>query len=251
MIVNADDLGRSAGVNEGIARAHREGIVTSATLMANAPGGAAAGTLARALPRLDVGVHLVLTFGRPLSDPARIRSLVERDGSFPKAPEAFVGTARADAGEALLEYRAQYGRARELIGREPTHLDTHHWVHDEPALEDAVARLAEETGAAVRIHGDAQRDRLRSRGIRTPDRFVRAFQHEGHVDVRSLTRVLAGIDDGVSELMCHPGESGDADLLATSAYAALRPVELATLTDPAVRRALDRLEIGLATFADL
>ena len=73
LIVNADDLGRSAGVDDGILRAHREGIVTSATLMTNAPSTQHAASLARATPTLAVGVHLVLTYARPLSNRACVR----------------------------------------------------------------------------------------------------------------------------------------------------------------------------------
>ena len=79
LIVNADDFGRSTGINLGIVRAQREGIVTSTTLMTNAPGTAHAATLAATTPGLAIGVHLVLTYARPLLNPARIRSLV-REG---------------------------------------------------------------------------------------------------------------------------------------------------------------------------
>src|SRR5437867_2380204 len=115
LIVNADDLGRSAGVDRGIVRAHREGIVTSATLMANTTDAAHAGAVARADPSLDVGVHLVLTFARPLSEPTRVRSLVTPTGEFPR--RSLLLTREVDRDEALVEYRAQYARARELIGR--------------------------------------------------------------------------------------------------------------------------------------
>src|SRR5438128_5261666 len=82
LIVNADDLGRSVGVDRGIVRAHREGIVTSATLMTNTSDAAHAGAVARADPSLDVGVHLVLTFARPLSESSQVRSLVTPTGEF-------------------------------------------------------------------------------------------------------------------------------------------------------------------------
>ena len=254
LIVNADDLGRSRGVDLGIVAAHERGIVTAATLMANAPGAAHAAKLARTHRGLDVGVHLVLTYARPLSDPARVSSLVERDGSFPRSPSAILGMDRVDAAEALVEYRAQYVRATELLGTEPSHLDSHHWVHDEPALEWAIGELARETGAAVRQHDAAQRERLRARGVRTPDSFCRAFQHGRNVEVPSLLKILERVAEGGSattELMCHPGETDDAELLATSSYARERPVELATLTDPAVRSAIGRYGLTLATFRDL
>jgi predicted glycoside hydrolase/deacetylase ChbG (UPF0249 family) len=248
LIVNADDFGRSAGVDNGIVRAHGEGIVTSTTFMTNAPGTPHAAALARATPSLDLGVHLVLTYARPLSDPARIPSLVRADGSFWRPSELLARP--IDRTEALMEYRAQYGRARQLIGREPTHIDTHHWVHDHPALSWAVCELARETGAAARSHTPAQRDEYRAKGVRTPDHFTREFQHPGHIEVADLLALLARVEDGVTELMCHPGEP-DPELVATSAYARERPIELATLTDARVRAALDQRRIKLATFAEL
>src|SRR5438132_3219433 len=115
LIVNADDFGRAPGVNAGVLRAHRDGIVTATTLMVGAPAADDAARIARATPSLDVGVHLTITYGRPISDPSAVRSLVDHDGAFPRTPGAFVGTQRADRAEALVEYRAQVARARELI----------------------------------------------------------------------------------------------------------------------------------------
>jgi len=250
LIVNADDFGRAIGVNAGILRAHRDGIVTATTLMVGGPAADDAARIARATPSLDVGVHLTLTYGRPAADPGRILSLVEADGAFPRVPAAFIGKDRAKREEALIEYRAQHARATELLGRGPTHLDTHHWLHDEPALEWAITALAQETGAAVRPHDAAQRERLRAAGVRTVDRYVRDFQHEGRVDVATLERILGGIGDGTTELGCHPGEP-DGELERTSAYAALRVAELATLTDPRVCAAVERHDIALATYAAL
>ncbi len=248
LIVNADDFGRSAGVNLGIVRAHREGIVTSTTLMTNAPGTAHAAMLAATAPGLDIGVHLVLTYQKPLLNPSRIRSLVREDGSFWRPSELLVRS--IDRQEALMEYRAQFARARELLGTEPTHLDTHHWVHDHPALSWAVCELARETGAAARTHTPEQRDEYRAKGVRTTDHFTREFQHPGHIDIDDLLALVARLEDGVTELMCHPGEP-DPELARTSAYARERPLELAVLTDPRVRSAIERDQITLTTFAEL
>ena len=250
LIVNADDFGRAPGVNAGILRAHRDGIVTATTLMVSAPASAAAARIARATPSLDVGVHLTLTYGRPVTDPKRIPSLVETGGTFPHEAAAFLGTARADREEALIEYRAQHARAAALLGHAPTHLDTHHWLHDDPALEWAITALAQETGAAVRPHDDAQRERLRAAGVRTVDRYRRDFQHDGHVDVATLERILDDIGDGTTELGCHPGEP-DADLERTSAYATPRVRELASLIHPLIRTAIERNGIALMTYAEL
>jgi predicted glycoside hydrolase/deacetylase ChbG (UPF0249 family) len=251
LIVNADDFGYTRGVTAGIVRAHRDGIVTATTLMVNAPDTAGAVSAARAEPRLDVGLHLVLTYGRPLTDPARVPSLVDDDGRFHRVSE-LMRSARPTSDEALTEYRAQYLLARRLLGRAPTHLDTHHWVHDLPALEDAVFALARETGAAVRTHDGRQRARFRDAGIRTPDRFVREFQHAGAIHVEALLDILERLAevDGVAELMCHPGEVDDA-LVASSSYAHDRGIELETLTDPDVRAATLRLGIELIRYDEL
>jgi hypothetical protein len=250
LIVNADDFGYSERVSAGILRAHRDGIVTATTLMTNAPHTAGAAKLARATPSLDVGVHLVLTFDRPSGDVARYRTIVDKDGRFFR-PNALLAR-DIDRHEALAEYRAQYHRARDLLEREPTHVDTHHWVHDHPALEWAIGELARETGAAARIHSDEQRDRLRARGVRTPDHFAREFQYADKVGVGSMLALLERIatKNGVTELMCHPGEP-DEGLAKRSGYARERATELATLTDPRVRAAVTDLGIALATFADV
>ena len=165
-------------------------------------------------------------------------------------PDAFLGAGRADRDEALTEYRAQVERAVELLGRAPTHLDSHHWLHDEPALEWAIITLARETGVPVRPHDDAQRDRLRAAGIPTIDHYRRDFQHEGHVDIAALERILGDLDDGVTELGCHPGEP-DAELAATSTYASLRSDELATLTDERAKAAIARNRIALSDYTVL
>lgn len=253
LIVNADDLGRSKGVDAGIARAHIEGIVTSATLMTNGPGAEGGAAVARENPRLGVGVHLVLTYARPLSDPAAVPSLVEPDGAFPRKPSALVGRGRARTDEVLREYRAQLARARELIGRDPTHVDTHHWVQEEPAIFDAFLELARESGLAARHLNAAERERLRAAGVRTTDRYTREFQHPRPIDVAALLALLERIaaeGDGSTELMCHPGEA-DAELERTSAYAAHRQVELATLTDPTVRAKVRELGFVPITYGDL
>lgn len=252
LIVNADDFGYTAGVTRGILAAHTTGVVTATTLMTNAPDSSGAGAAARRTRSLDVGVHIVFTYGRPLLPPSRVPSLVGDDGAFPKV-DALMRLGRPRADEALLEARAQYELGRELIGRDPSHLDTHHWVHDLPPLEDAMLALAKETGAALRAHDGRQRARFRDAGVRTTDRFVREFQHSGAIGVDALVALLEQLAEqeaGTVELMCHPGDP-DAQLLEGSSYAAERGVELATLTDARAREAVARLGIELATYAAL
>jgi len=251
LIVNADDFGYTPGVTRGIVLAHREGIVTATTLMANAPDTEGAADAARAVPDLDVGAHLVVTYGAPLAPAEQVASLVTAEGRFPRVSD-LLRSGAPKAAEALIEFRAQYQRVGALIGREPSHLDTHHWVHDLPALEDALLALAKETGAAVRTHDGRQRARFRDAGVRTPDAFVREFQHTGAIHLEALLDLLERIaeEGGVVELMCHPGEP-DTALLEGSSYAAERGVELDTLTHPRVRAAVERLGIELADYRAL
>jgi len=125
-------------------------------------------------------------------------------------------------------------------------------VHDMPALEEAVLALAKETGAAARTHDGRQRARFRDAGVRTPDRFVREFQHTGAIHLDALLDLLERLaeEGGVIELMCHPADP-DAALLKGSTYAEDRGIELDTLTHPRVRATVDRLGIELANYSAL
>ncbi len=106
LIVNADDFGYTPGVTRGIVRAHREGIVTSTTMMANAPDTESAARAARSTRSLDVGVHLVFTYGRPLTPPEKVPSLITADGTFPRVGE-LMRSGKPSAEQALAEARAQ------------------------------------------------------------------------------------------------------------------------------------------------
>lgn len=252
LIVNADDLGRSTGVDLGIQRAHREGIVTSATLMTNGPGAEHGAAIARSNPDLGVGVHLVLTYARPLSDPKDVPSLVRGDGYF-RRPSEIVGRGVVRELDVLHEYREQFERARDLLGREPTHIDTHHWVQADATIFGAFLALAHEVGTAARHLDDRERADLRRAGVRTTDRYTREFQGPRPIGVDALAQILerlAAAGEGSTELMCHPGER-DEELERTSAYAKERPVELATLTDPRVREKVTALGFKLGTYRDL
>lgn len=230
LIVNADDFGLSPGVNRGIIRAHREGIVTSATLMVTMPAWAEAVELARATPTLAVGLHVNLTAGRPLAGPAP--SLTGPDGGFRRPAEL---GASAETAEAEREVRAQVERFL-ATGLPLSHLDSHHHVHQGvPAVGAAVSKVAAELRVPVR-GTDA---RLESRFYGAPG-----------VSLRALLDLLGQLPDGPTDLMTHPGEA-DELLEKLSSYHAGRRAELALLIAPAVREAIDRLGIELITYADL
>ena len=246
LIVNADDFGRTSGINRGIAFAHRTGIVTSATLMVNYAPAREAAELAGSCPRLGLGLHLALTGGLPTLPPEQVGSLVDSAGRLPGKPE---GLDRARPGEVLAEARAQLRRFREIVGRNPTHLDSHHHSHRLPVVLEAMVTLAGEEVLPVRGASPQMRDALRASGVRTTDAFVESFYDEG-ATLPGLLAIIGGLTGGTTELMCHPAYA-DPELLATSGYAAARERELSVLSSPEVLRAVQERELELINFAEL
>lgn len=229
LIVNADDFGLSPGVNRGIIRAHREGIVTSATLMVNMEAVAHAVALARTSPSLPVGIHLVFTAGRPLAE--GVDSLTGPDGRFLRG-SALLDSARPDHLER--EVRAQLAAFRST-GLPLSHIDSHHHVHQEiPALGQIVRRVAGELRVPVRAQSCP---------------FSAAFYGAERVTPEGLLAILQELPPGLSELMTHPAEP-DGELPLLSSYCTARQVELATLTDPRVRSMLQAEGITLTTYAE-
>jgi len=241
LIVNADDLGRTSGINAGIFEAHDRGVVTSATLMV---GFAAAAEAARGLaerPALGVGLHVTLTGAAPTLAPERVPSLVVEGGRFPAKPE---GIAFPRHEELVAEIRNQLTLFRELTGRLPTHLDSHHHSHRHPTVREALLEVAAEHRLPVRASSPEIRARARDEGLATTDRFVeRFFDAEATLEV--LLEILDSVEAGTTELMCHPGRADD-ELRAGSTYHAPREREIAVLCDPAVRAriAARGLELG-------
>lgn len=218
LIVNADDLGACAGVNRGVVEAHRQGIVTSASLMVRMPGSEEAVHVARECPGLSVGLHV------SFSDERR---------------QPFVDLSDPDSCRASLE--AQLTRFAELMSRPPTHLDSHHHVHMQPLLRPAFQEAADRYGIPLR---DCS-------GVRYSSHFYGQWageQHPEQVSVPGLTRILeADLGEGVTELGCHPGYP---DPTLASSYTVERELELRTLCDGRVRRFVDENAITLVSFAD-
>jgi hypothetical protein len=246
LIVNADDLGRTPGVNRGILEAHRRGIVTSATMLVTAEAAAEVPALARETPELGIGLHLAFTGGSPASAPALVPSLVDAGGRLPAGTE---GLASAQPGELLAEARAQLRRFRDLMGRDPTHFDSHHHAHRLPAVLEVVVALAWETGLPVRSASEEMRASLRREGITTVDHFVEEFYGDG-ATTEVLVRLLARLPVGTSELMCHPAVVDDA-LRAGSRYAEPRAQELAALTHMEARQVVQAAGIRLVHYGTL
>jgi predicted glycoside hydrolase/deacetylase ChbG (UPF0249 family) len=219
LIVNADDFGAGRGIDRGVVEAHRDGILTSASLMVDMSGSEEAARLAAELPRLSVGLHAVLTGedGAPIVD-------------------------FDDAERCRAELHRQVRRFAQLTGRSPTHLDSHHNVHRDLRLLPVFLELAAEHRLPLREHSQASY---------FPD-FYGQWDGEAHpewIAPASLVRMLAAdIGPGVTELGCHPGYM-ESDF--RSSYSAERETELRTLCDPAVRRAIGEQGIELVDFRAL
>jgi chitin disaccharide deacetylase len=219
LIVNADDFGACSGVSRGIVEAHRQGIVTSASLMVAMPASEEAAALADDCPALSVGLHI---------------SFVDEQ----MHPVADVSD--PDACRAALD--AQLARFTELLGRLPTHLDSHHHVHTRPGLLPRFREVAQRCGIPLREYS----------GARYCSRFYGQWAGESHpeqVSVAGLIRILeTEVDDGVTELGCHPGYP---DPSLVSSYTEERELELRTLCDARVRRFLETSEIALVAFGEV
>jgi chitin disaccharide deacetylase len=245
LIVNADDFGRTEGINAGTLEAHRRGIVTSATVMILE--GAAAAGIRRALfesPRLALGLHCVLTGGgAPASPPDSLPTLAP-GGVFARNAEAL--PADIDAGEIRRELENQIELFRSIAGRLPSHLDSHHHSALHPRVEPVFASVAAELGLPVRAASPEAFVALRGRGLPTPDRFFDSFYGPGATR-ENLQRLVEDLSDGTSELMCHPGFA-DPVLRAGSTYCDEREREVEILCDPAIGALLSRDGVELVTF---
>lgn len=241
LVVTADDFGLSPGVVEGIVDAHQIGIVTSTSLMVNAPAAEAAFEEARRLPSLATGLHFVLTFGRPLGPTDPLSRLLDEDGSFRKNGSGAHPPARPD--EVREELRAQLRAFEKGVGRPPTHIDGHHHVHLHPGILRVAIEEAGRLGIPLRSRGREVRERLRLERIRTCERFVDEFYGDDVSEARLLS-ILESLADGTSELMCHPARE-DGALATLSGYVDSRFRELETLTSHGVAQALVRLGIEL------
>lgn len=243
LVVNADDLGRTVGINDGIFEAHRRGIVTSATMMVGFPAARDAAARLRDHPELGIGLHVTLTGARPTLPAHEVPSLVDAEGRLPRKPEVISGF---EPVEVLAEVRHQIALFVALAGRLPTHLDSHHHSHRVPVVLDAVVAVAREHGLPVRRSSEAIAARLLGEGIATTDAFVDRFiDDDARLEV--LLELLEGLGPGSTELMCHPGYPDD-ELRRESGYAEPRRREIDLLTHPEVLGTVRALGLVPARF---
>jgi len=243
LIVNADDFGLTRGVSAGILDAHRLGIVTSTTVLVTADPDREQLAAAREVG-LGLGLHVNLTMGRPLTRP---RSMVDGNGVFLRDPRraAFA----ADPAEVRAEVEAQIAKFQGLVGRLPTHLDSHHHVGLHAPVRDVVLEVAATYGVPVRSQDAPARARARSAGLRTTDHFFGESGPEAYWSAARTLAHLRALPAGVSEFMCHVGRFDDD--LGGSRYGRQREVEMTGLGTPGARAAAHALGIELRHFGQL
>jgi len=245
LIVNADDFGLTRGVSRGILEAGASGIVTSTTLIVNRPLEPALVDELKA-SELGVGLHMNLTLGAPVANPKRVPSLVDAEGTFVR--DAREAAKRASKDEARIELGTQIDEFRKIMGRFPTHLDTHHHIgRHEPILE-LVLDFARAIKVPVRSQDDGVRAAARRLTLRTPDHFMGESGPDPYWSAERVLEHLASLPGGVTEFMTHPGYFDDD--LAYSRYGKQRETELAGLTDPRARKAVAQEGIRLAHFGN-
>jgi chitin disaccharide deacetylase len=252
IIVGADDLGLSPGVTQGILEAYRDGVVRSTSLLVTFPGAEEAAALALAERGLEVGLHVDLVGGRPASDPAHVRSLVDAEGRFHRLPQftARLLSGRIRLAELAVEVRAQAARAREW-GVEPRAWDSHRHTHLMPPASRVIALVARQEGARYlrrarppRLAATAKAQLLGvasvaawlvQRGVPGNDWFVDLTALPSRPDPAAVA--LYAAYPGLGEIVAHPGRPDDA-LRATGDSLTLRRFDdLAVLIDPLLRSA--------------
>lgn len=218
LIFNADDFGASTGVNRGILECHTRGVVTSTSFMVTGRAVSEAVSMSRDHPALAIGLHW------------DICGEDEREFDLSDLP------AVRD------EFRRQLDEFHRLMGRMPTHVDSHRHAHREKHLMPVFRELVEPLGVPLRDDGRV--------------RFVGGFYAQWewlvtdleHISVPFLQQMLRDeVSDGWTEFSCHPGYM-TADY--KSIYAREREVEVESLTDPRIRRTIEELRIRLVSYND-
>ncbi len=251
LIVNADDFNLTEGVSHGILEAHDRGIVTSTSFMVNLP---APGRILKELKKrkkLGVGLHLNITLGTPVALPRKIPTLLKADGSFKKRSELdFKNISQAELAE---EYRSQIERFRKLLGRLPTHLDTHHHLHAKKEIFEIFTRMAARYRLPVRMSclcTAGVRKKLKTRGVLTTDHLIEDLESAHAWSRVSLLKALRTLRKGTYELMCHPARC-DKALMAISSFNRTREREREALCSVEVQSFLKEEKMRLIAFGDL
>jgi len=269
LVVSADDLGLTEGVNRAAVQAHVDGVVTATSLLAVGRAFDHAVALLREHPSLDVGAHLAIVGeDPPLLSPTEVPTLVDRRGRFPfsyRAVCARAAAGRVDPDDVRREMSAQLERIR-ATGLPVSHVDTHQHTHLWPLVGRVVAGLARDAdvpwvrlptsrvrgpvGVVVRrLHTRLSRE-LNGAGRRTTAAYA-GLDEAGRMDVVRFAGVVRLIGaDATAEVNTHPGESHDPDL-TRFAWNYRWEDELSMLTDDRTRALLRDRGVELVSFRDL
>jgi len=280
LIVNADDFGLTPGVNRAILEAHAHGVVTSATLMANAAGFDEAVRLTKSSPALSVGCHVMLVDGAPVSNPSEIPTLTD-SGKFGTRLTGFAMRAvggSINPAEIETEVAAQVSKLQ-AAGIQPSHVDTHKHTHMFPQILRPLLRAAKAWGVrAVRnpfgrfafsavlgrpklwkrygelmLLNPLARSFLRSvqaEGMLTPDGSV-GVAATGSLDEKLFRQIVENLPEGTWEFVSHPGYNDAALDRVRTRLRQSRERELQILTSPAIRETIERGGIELISYRDL
>ena len=284
LIVNADDLGWTEGVNRGIAEAHRKGLVTSTSLLANGRAFVSALKVAAANPELGVGIHLNLSDGPPTAKVQEVRGLVNEAGEMEAGPESLllrIAGRSLPLDEVEREWDAQIQKVRDA-GIAPTHLDGHKHVQMLPGLFEIALRLAKKHGIrAIRVAHEESKLRaalssageqrtgvvlkqgVQARGLKllardareladhaalvTTDYFCGIAQ-TGELTREGMERLLKILPEGTTELMSHPGYADEELRHTQTRLQESRQMELQILTDPQIRKLVATQGIRLISY---
>jgi hopanoid biosynthesis associated protein HpnK len=287
LIVNADDFGLTEGVNRAILDGHKNGIITSTTLMANGLAFDSAVAASSTAPGLGVGVHLNLTQGRPVTPAAQVPSIVTSDGSFFPSPGNLawqILSRRAKVGDIETELRSQIEKVASA-GIRITHLDSHKHIHLLPPLFSVVVKLAREyridcircpiepasnaIGPLLSVRSGwtlKARQCLLGRGLSTlaalqvnkvADAGLYRVEHfyglsqTGFLDAAILRHLLRELPVGTSEIMCHPGYVDQALLGTPTRLRAQRETEFEALTNADIGELVAKMGIELISYDKL
>ncbi|HEY5290205.1 MAG TPA: hopanoid biosynthesis-associated protein HpnK [Caulobacteraceae bacterium] len=274
LIITADDFGASEAVNEAVEIAHREGVLTAASLMVSGPAASDAVERARKLPSLRIGLHLVLVEGRPTLPAVQLHHLTAADGNF-RSNMAEAGATMffhpAARRELAAEVEAQF-KAFADTGLPLDHVNAHKHFHLHPTIAGLAIAVGRRHGLramrapvepiqslkAIEPHrpvrpdplfetfARALRRRARRAGLQTPDQ-VFGLRWSGQLTEARLSALIAGLPEGLSEIYLHPATRGDFE---GSAYGLFHAEELAALTSPNAARALAQSGARTGGYAD-
>ena len=286
LIINADDLGLTRGVNRAIFESHQHGVVTSATLMANSAAFSDAVETIHSLSHkgLGIGCHLVLVDGKPISAANEVPSLTNHSTEFRHGIGELALSARMkklNPAEVEAEAVAQF-RKIQSAGVKPSHFDTHKHSHLFPEILEPALRAARtcnipavrnpfEPAYLLPLSFLARYRKLFKRyfqlrllrtmrskwvrkvseaGLKTPDGSFGVIT-TGDVDTTLIRALLENMPEGTWELVCHPGyNDAELDKIRTRLRAS-RAKELEILTSPELRRLIDSLGIELISYNEL